>query len=622
MNKLLCYILIAIIMLGCFPALPASADDSYAGKSNEMQIAKMTGDVQVWEDGSSIYVRYEGMTRKICSLSGENYILFMYEQYIDSLCQMYKMIRVITFPNDGPYITANISESSKSYEEDGSLCFWYSFSITNAGNPREYTLCFADLDEFSKKTVDDNSLSRGSQSFHIYQFPFDMGYYDIYSTKSVGSLETRLLPGAPDDYDGNSYRTVLRMLNDSTVTYNVLYYENCYLSDDYVNVIGGSGVRVDAVKYSDGSVTRTRVASPYLLCQVSTYGTAYDIVYTNDTKLCTYLGIEKPVEKVWNVTNQRWEYPSGGEADSGGSGGGSGGEETVDPSLTVKDENKFGTLSDLSVSLVGADELIDPVTFNNYFAGQLFHQNKLEDLNTKVWGLGNRLTWSYDGIYSEEDANVEPGTSGSLIDRTINIRKVKLVVTCKFLVDATTTKSLTYVVNGFDDGYSLPVKVGERKISFYDLCLFYQDKYPAIVKDFPTQLVQISYSLTPYYYDKADGKYYYGKTSKVVQNVKSALADYTTPDWSGSDGSWSDEVSPDIGDSVESVVDTILNMLGGIPKLISKMFTMLQSLVSGIGEVPAMFGSLFPFIPQSIIDIMCTGLVCCVVIGLFRWIRG
>ena len=101
------------------------------------------------------------------------------------------------------------------------------------------------------------------------------------------------------------------MLTGEPTVYNTFYYTSSYMSG--ADEISASGtIRLDATKLVDGSVTRTRPSAPQLLCQKSTYGTAYDIVSTNDDNLLSLLGISKPAEKYWDVSAQEWKNVSSG----------------------------------------------------------------------------------------------------------------------------------------------------------------------------------------------------------------------------------------------------------------------------------------------------------------------
>ncbi|MDE6872936.1 MAG: hypothetical protein K2P87_00550, partial [Lachnospiraceae bacterium] len=109
------------------------------------------------------------------------------------------------------------------------------------------------------------------------------------------------------------------------MAYNTFYYTSSYMSG--TDEVSASGkIRCDMVKLADGTMARTLLNAPQLLCQKSTYGTAYDIVSTNDNNLLTLLGIEKPVERYWDVAAQEWKVSIGSGIGSGteipGTGGG------------------------------------------------------------------------------------------------------------------------------------------------------------------------------------------------------------------------------------------------------------------------------------------------------------
>ena len=111
------------------------------------------------------------------------------------------------------------------------------------------------------------------------------------------------------------------MLTGDAMVYNTFYYTSSYKSG--ADTISASGtIRCDATKFSDGKVTRTVLSAPQLLCQISSYGTVYDIVSTNDNNLLSLLGISKPEEKYWDVASQTWNAVFSGGIGGGGNAGG------------------------------------------------------------------------------------------------------------------------------------------------------------------------------------------------------------------------------------------------------------------------------------------------------------
>lgn len=616
--------LVVVLLVSILVPCPLAEVRAAEYKRDENYVDLAPGDVDIWDNGKGISVSGGGQTYSVNYWDTNSEYIVLASKYLDQdggyTTQVdiffYRNVKKAYYnPNAAPVVT-----------DDGSSCFYIyirsfngSFSTTQgysycvkmrdglflnaSGNWVESPVCYS-----SESPYTSTYTKIGSP---VFSNPFFAGKYQVYSSYdgSFSSAEpgfpVNLLPNAPLGAGTTEipYKTTFRMLSGDNTVYNTFYYTSSFQSGE--DTISASGtIRCDATKLSDGSITRTVLSAPQLLCQISSYGSAYDIAYTNDDNLCELLGISKPAEKYWDVAAQEWKPVSSGGGGSGTSGPGSG---NIDSSLLVSDTTNLSQIKNLTVKLVGEDALIDAVTFNDYFAGQVFHTNKLEDLNTPVWGLGNYLTWDYDGIkYETTGSDSGPG---GLLNAATNNRRIKMVIKAKFRLDSNTTKTLTYTLHDYDSGFGIAVGVGSWKVSFYDLCLYFQEAYPEYVTDFPTQLQQISYYLTPFYYDKTEGKYHYGSTSRITQNVKSALADYSGGEWDGDDGGWSIiEDTSNFEWNLTNIKNQIANGVSSVGRFLSGVLGSAENMMGGLGEVPALLSGLFSFLPSEIIAAVGVGL--------------
>ncbi|MBQ9119668.1 MAG: hypothetical protein IJY09_06385 [Lachnospiraceae bacterium] len=136
-----------------------------------------------------------------------------------------------------------------------------------------------------------------------------------------------------------------------------------------------------------------------------------------------------------------------------------------------------------------------------------------------------------------------------------------------------------------------------------------KEAYPEYVTDFPTQLKQLTYYLTPFYYDADAAEYHYGNTSRITQNVSSALADYSGDEWDDNDDGYlvedDDPLSTgnvlnffnNIGESIKTVINWFKDVINDAFRLISY-----------VGQVPALLSSFMPFIPEELWSLIGIGL--------------
>lgn len=62
-------------------------------------------------------------------------------------------------------------------------------------------------------------------------------------------------------------------------------------------------------------------------------------------------------------------------------------------------------------------------------------------------------------------------------------------------------------------------------------------------------------------------------------------------------------------DSVDSSVDGLLNMFGNLPNIFNRFFQMLQSLVTGLAQLPALFAQVVAWLPEEMISLFGSGLL-------------
>ncbi|MDE7300178.1 MAG: hypothetical protein K2N94_15380, partial [Lachnospiraceae bacterium] len=435
-------------------------------------------------------------------------------------------------------------------------------------------------------------------SGRIYQTPFLQNKYKVYCSKPVYADDagTELLipetplPAASRTGDGDSdlpYKTTFRMLTNGATVYNTFYYTSCYLaSADEINASGK--IRMDATKLADGTVHRAMLSAPQLLCQISSYGTAYDIVYTNDDDLCALLGISKPSPKYWDVASQQWK--------SEGSGG------------------EFSPLENLSVKMVGDKGLIDGARYNDYYVyGETSSSLdfKLDDVDVDVWGLGNYLSWNYSGkLYDAVSAS----GSGSFGNSRDNVRQLRIIARLELLINGATVTETCVLVGG-DSGATLSPAAGDFKLPMYYLQQLLQTKWPDL--DIRTQLQRVIYEVTPFYYSKANARYSYGETASVSIEFQSAMDDYNGGDWSGGiNDNWTE--STGLLEWIKNVINTVASSISWIGNLLSQG----MGLFSQLGQIPAMLASVVPFIPAELWTIISFGILLYFAPAIVRGIRN
>lgn len=627
MKKILCFILALVLLAACVPGMQAQA-----ATAQDLTYVR-PDDVDVWENGNGIGFSYAGITGSIpdsgTNISSYTEYAVIVSRYLDTDEEYITDITAYFYYGDKRFYY----RTDEVTLDDNGLAYYPIYAYSKSGgmfsstqaliynirfkNGRCIEPSTGELMEEGKYLINSSSASGKSycQVGKIYATPLTMGQYLIYSSccleyeKETLGFPVNLLPTVPSGSGDTEmpYKTTFRMLTEGAATYNTYYYTSCYLAGDNINAAGK--IRCDSTVLTTGATTRTLLAAPQLLCQISSYGTVYDIVYTNDEALCGLLGIEMPSTFYkWDVTSQEWKVLS---SSTGGSG--SNGSSGIDSSLLVEDTVNLSAISSLTVKLVGEDALIDAVTFNNYYAGQIWHSNKLEYLDTAVWGLGNYVTWNYSGkLY---DAVETDNGSGALLEQSKNHRRVKLVVKAKFRIDSTTTKTLTYTLYDYDTGQGIPVSTGSWKISFYDLCLFFSSAYPEYVTDFPSQLQQVSYYFTPFYYDKDTGLYHYGETSSISQNVKSALADYSGGEWDGDNGGWTMDYDSNWSEDV-------LNWIGSLTGFVKNTLGGAKDLFGMVADLPLLLKDFVPCIPTEIWSIMVVCLSAYFLIPAIIAVRG
>ena len=370
--KQICCVLALLLCLTSSPArqvyanIPAVDIGSKIESAWEGIVFDTPNDIDIWEDGASIYIKHGYLQRKLTPSSGiykmRDYLVTI-ETYQDSDGEQVTVIYFyITLSTGTDFAFGDVHTQGSATFRD--VCLYSTNSRYNSNNSMVYYLTIkgSDVSEFTHartvfstsgisglkpaeygdlKSEDDYSLRSG----YIQPTAFLQNKYRIYCSRPVhdgtedGEILCPTTPLPAASRTGGTmgdlpYQTTFRMLTDGATTYNTFYYTSCYLSS--ADEISASGkVRLDTTKLADGTVTRGVLDAPQLLCQISSYGTVYDIVDTNDENLCDLLGIDIPTRRYWDVEAQQWKdkYPVVLPDDkptptpAGGNGGNSGGDD-------------------------------------------------------------------------------------------------------------------------------------------------------------------------------------------------------------------------------------------------------------------------------------------------------
>lgn len=335
-------ILIAFLFMWKLVPVEVDGAEETTYRRDQSYVDFTRDDVDVWDNGKGVSVSGGG---KVFSQNywGKEYLVFV-SKYLDTDGEYTTEVSIFFYGKT--YKTAYY-DSKKMYTLDDASTYFqvyfksqssYAFSETQAeliwikmrnglfmDKNKQWTeaaCCYSHI-SLSGKTGEEF----GS---YIYASPFFNGKYLVYSSYEYTDTSdthfgfpVNLLPNSPkgEGATGIPFHTTFRMLTGDAMVYNTFYYTSSYKSG--ADTISASGtIRCDATKFSDGKITRTVLSAPQLLCQISSYGTVYDIVSTNDNNLLSLLGISKPEEKYWDVASQTWKPVFSGGIGGGGNAGG------------------------------------------------------------------------------------------------------------------------------------------------------------------------------------------------------------------------------------------------------------------------------------------------------------
>ena len=608
-------LLVLMLALGVLPPNLARAEEvTPASRHDQRFVDVQPGDIDVWDNGKGISVSSGGETYTI-DYWGNEYVVLV-SKYLDTDGQytlqadiyFYGGVKRSWYSNadlttdDGSvyfYVQLQSAAGMFSSDQGRSYCIKLrdGLFLTSNGEWTASPTCYSSASTYNKYGGDIGSP--------VFASPFYAKKYIVYSSYEYTPTSTtetgfpvNLLPNAPLGAGTTAipYKTTFRMLTDGATVYNTFYYTSSYMSGaDAISALGT--IRYDATKLSDGSVTRTVLTAPQLLCQISSYGTVYDIVYTNDDNLCKLLGINRPQELRWNVAMQRWVSVAWDDLIN--SGPSEGWDDLVTDVITPDHTNPFNpddtipAITGLSVSPIGMDARILYEDYSTLYGNALLYLAEDTSVKQTPWGLGSSLSWTL-------------GDNGS--GHTIDLR-IAARVTVQ-LSDGK-TRYHTLIIHdysgrhpGNNKNWSVSAESGQCRVALYDLIILLQQQYKDYNNHPPTKLLDVQYALTPFYTD--GGQYYRGKTAYTTQVMDTAYqsvpVDNTIP------------TIPDPWDPIVdgSVWDAIKDLVGSIPEFISWIGDLLSQgigLFSMLGQVPAMLASIVPFIPEELWTVISFGIL-------------
>lgn len=621
-------LLVLMLALGVLPPNLARAEEvTPASRHDQRFVDVQPGDIDVWDNGKGISVSSGGETYTI-DYWGNEYVVLV-SKYLDTDGQytlqadiyFYGGVKRSWYSNadlttdDGSvyfYVQLQSAAGMFSSDQGRSYCIKLrdGLFLTSNGEWTASPTCYSSASTYNKYGGDIGSP--------VFASPFYAKKYIVYSSYEYTPTSTtetgfpvNLLPNAPLGAGTTAipYKTTFRMLTDGATVYNTFYYTSSYMSG--ADAISASGtIRCDATKLSDGSVTRTVLTAPQLLCQISSYGTVYDIVYTNDDNLCKLLGINRPQELRWNVAMQRWVSVAWDDLIN--SGPSEGWDDLVTDVITPDHTNPFNpddtipAITGLSVSPIGMDARILYEDYSTLYGNALLYLAEDTSVKQTPWGLGSSLSWTL-------------GDNGS--GHTIDLR-IAARVTVQ-LSDGK-TRYHTLIIHdysgrhpGNNKNWSVSAESGQCRVALYDLIILLQQQYKDYNNHPPTKLLDVQYALTPFYTD--GGQYYRGKTAYTTQVMDTAYqsvpVDNTIP------------TIPDPWDPIVdgSVWDAIKDLVGSIPEFISWIGDLLSQgigLFSMLGQVPAMLASIVPFIPEELWTVISFGILLYFAPAIVRGIRN
>ncbi len=285
------------------------------------------------------YSQYTNANEHAKLLSDGSYTILKYKDTICNIFDSSTRFRWNMHDLNIFFIQTWLDQSKNEYID---LYYWYDFNVSNmniktylgkmgsSSQGRHFQFVYENgrLIQTSYK-----SLSKNSYLLDPYVYDNQLLNIYMYLERIDGKVlinGEQVLYNAPSPYDFK-YATTFRMLTGDTLVSNTYYYDNCYKAgDDIIKCVAsanetqpsGRYVAVEILNLKTGQKTVTHVANPSIFCQISSYGTVYDIVSTNDTNLLSLLGISKPEEKYWDVASQTWKPVFSGGIGGGGNAGG------------------------------------------------------------------------------------------------------------------------------------------------------------------------------------------------------------------------------------------------------------------------------------------------------------
>ncbi len=285
------------------------------------------------------YSQYTNANEHAKLLSDGSYTILKYKDTICNIFDSSTRFRWNMHDLNIFFIQTWIDQSKNEYID---LYYWYDFNVSNM-NIKTYLGKMGSSSQGGHfQFVYENGrliqtsykfLSKNSYLLDPYVYDNQLLNIYMYLERIDGKVlinGEQVLYNAPSPYDFK-YATTFRMLTGDTLISNTYYYDNCYKAgDDIIKCVAsanetqpsGRYVAVEILNLKTGQKTVTHVANPSIFCQISSYGTVYDIVSTNDTNLLSLLGISKPEEKYWDVASQTWKPVFSGGIGGGGNAGG------------------------------------------------------------------------------------------------------------------------------------------------------------------------------------------------------------------------------------------------------------------------------------------------------------
>ncbi|MDE6876060.1 MAG: hypothetical protein K2P87_16635 [Lachnospiraceae bacterium] len=636
MKRFIAILVTTMIFLATFPVFEMKAGIGDGLDTGVDMGTNILPDIHIWEDGENFHVMYKGVEKVLTVHKPVRHYLVTMETRKDDDG---KNVTVICFnlsystflgDGNGVRLSKNFSDlyysvmlcAGNSYSgadylarsyyiliEDGALGEFVHAKSSAYGSPSHVSM--------GKGTLHDETIY-GERSGMVYLSELNQGKYKFYCNvdvvDNIDVSETLIpcnpLPATAPESGNGGYpcKTTFRMLTDGALIYNTYYYGESYASGtDEISAAGK--IRIDTVKLADGAVSCTYPAAPQLLCQKSSYGKKYDIVYTNDDNLLSILGIEKPEEKYWDVAAQQWK-----DKTSGGIGdlppvdfGDKPVTDVINPdgSSPFVNSETIPKVSGLTVAEDGVDAWIKYTDYQNAFGDSLMHKSTSPADAADAWGLLHRISWT---LGSDPDGH-----------------SLKLQAVAKMVVQLKdgTEKTHFIIMQDYDGKhpgnntkYNINASSGELTVALYDLILALTTQVKSYATAPPAKFVSVTYYFTPFYKDGVS--YHRGSPASISKAVNKSFAAppvddsllFPEPDTDG------------VLEGIGAFFKNIASMLTAIPSFLIDLISTFGEMIAKVGEIPLLLGTLFTFLPADVISILRLGVLACVVLGVIRWMRG